>query len=63
MGLYGERVGTLHVVTRTASIAAKVTDQLRSLIRWEFSSSPAYGSRLATIIMSSDDLRKEWSVI
>ena len=62
MGLYGERVGALHVITKAASTAAAVTDQLRCLIRWEFSSSAAYGSRLATIIMSSENLMREWLV-
>jgi aspartate aminotransferase, cytoplasmic len=32
-GLYGERVGALHVVNRDQRIAANVNDQLRNLIQ------------------------------
>ncbi|GAD94180.1 aspartate aminotransferase [Paecilomyces variotii No. 5] len=59
-GLYGERCGVLHVVTAEKTICRNVHDQLRSLIRWEFSSSPAYGSRLVNIILEDPDLRNEW---
>lgn len=62
MGLYGERVGAVHVVTNSQTAAVNVLDQLRCLIRWEFSSSPAYGSRLATIVMADLGLRAEWYV-
>lgn len=61
-GLYGERCGVLHVVTDEETICANVYDQLRSLIRWEFSSSPAYGSRLVNIVLGDPDLREEWFV-
>ncbi|KAL1869957.1 hypothetical protein Daus18300_005418 [Diaporthe australafricana] len=40
-GLYGERCGALHVVGKTKESTENVRDQLRSLVRWEFSSSPA----------------------
>ncbi|KAL1863191.1 hypothetical protein Plec18170_000021 [Paecilomyces lecythidis] len=59
-GLYGERCGVLHVVTPDEAICANVRDQLRSLIRWEFSSSPAYGSRLVNIILENSNLKEEW---
>lgn len=59
-GLYGERCGVLHVVTSSQLSAICVKDQLRSLIRWEFSSSPAYGSRLVTIVLRDEKLRQDW---
>jgi aspartate aminotransferase len=59
-GLYGERCGVLHVVTDSRHSASCVKDQLRSLIRWEFSSSPAYGSRLVTIILRDEKMRQDW---
>lgn len=59
-GLYGERCGVLHVVSNDQSVAAKVQDQLRCLIRWEYSSSPAYGSRLANIILGDAELSGVW---
>ncbi|KAL6915149.1 hypothetical protein FSST1_012909 [Fusarium sambucinum] len=58
--LYGERCGVLHAVCPDAETAANVHDRLRCLIRWEFSSSPAYGSRLVSIVLESDHLTGEW---
>ena len=60
MGLYSERVGALHIVCRDSSIAENVKDTLRSLIRWEVSSTPAYGARLAEIILTDKGLYDEW---
>lgn len=62
-GLYGERAGVLHAVSSTEKVAQNIQDQLRSLIRWEFSSSPAYGSRLVTIILDDEDLSMIWYVL
>ncbi|KAF2446561.1 aspartate aminotransferase [Karstenula rhodostoma CBS 690.94] len=59
-GLYGERVGVLHAVSGDREVAAKVYERLRCLIRWEFSSSPAYGARLVDIVLSNDELRQDW---
>ncbi|KAH7361191.1 aspartate aminotransferase [Pyrenochaeta sp. MPI-SDFR-AT-0127] len=60
-GLYGERCGVLHVVSENEKVAANVYDQLRCLIRWEFSSSPAYGSRLVNTILGSEQLSSKWT--
>jgi aspartate aminotransferase, cytoplasmic len=59
-GLYGERCGVLHAVAKSEDVAVKVKDQLRSLIRWEFSSSPAFGARLVSIVADDEKLRGEW---
>lgn len=59
-GLYGERCGVLHVLTESEKVAANVYDQLRCLIRWEFSSSPAYGSRLVNTVLKSSRLTAQW---
>lgn len=61
-GLYGERAGALHVVGKTKESTDNVRDQLRSLIRAEFSSSPAYGSRLVTVVLENKELAKIWRV-
>ncbi|KAJ5383243.1 Pyridoxal phosphate-dependent transferase major region subdomain 2 [Penicillium concentricum] len=58
--LYGERCGVLHVVAGSVEAATNTKDQLRSLIRREYSSSPAYGSRLVTIVLDDPELRAEW---
>ncbi|CAG9978558.1 unnamed protein product [Clonostachys byssicola] len=60
--LYGERCGALHAVCGDARQAANVRDRLRCLIRWEFSSAPAFGSRLVNITLGSDALRAQWYV-
>lgn len=59
-GLYGERCGVLHVVSKDSTTAANIQDQLRCLIRWEFSSSPAFGSRLVNIILSDAEMTDQW---
>jgi aspartate aminotransferase len=60
-GLYGERCGALHMVLGDRETSANVYDQLRCLIRWEFSSSPAYGARLVNTILANDDMLVQWS--
>ncbi|KAH7267785.1 aspartate aminotransferase [Fusarium redolens] len=59
-GLYGERVGALHAICTTSHVASAVHDQLRFLIRSEFSSSPAYGARLVTTILSDPTRESMW---
>jgi aspartate aminotransferase len=58
--LYGERVGALHAVCPSADSALAVRDQMRFLIRVEFSSSPAYGSRLVDLILSDPAREAAW---
>lgn len=45
-GLYGERVGALHVVAPTEEVAVRVKSQLSVLQRSEISNPPAYGARV-----------------
>ena len=61
-GLYGERLGAVHVLCETAGIAENVLDQIRVQLRWEVSSTPAYPARLVDIILSDPDLSREWRV-
>lgn len=59
LGLYSERVGALHLVCQESGIAERVLDQLRLQIRWEVSSSPAYGAHLASIVLGNEELMQE----
>lgn len=59
-GIYGERCGVTHVVCENEEVASNVYDQLRCLIRWEFSSSPAYGSRIVTNVLQDETLTRSW---
>ncbi|KAF1951188.1 aspartate aminotransferase [Byssothecium circinans] len=59
--LYGERVGVLHVVSENEEVKGRVYEDLRCLVRWEWSSSPAYGARLVDIVLSDGELTKKWN--
>ncbi|KAF4416533.1 Aspartate aminotransferase 3 [Colletotrichum fructicola] len=50
------------VLADSTEVAANVKDRLRSLIRYTYSSSPAYGSRLVKIVLSNRELRNAWTL-
>ena len=58
--LYGERCGALHALCGDSKTTANVFDRLRCLIRWEFSSAPAYGCRLVDLVTRSNQLSQNW---
>lgn len=58
--LYGERCGALHVVCKDEETSRRVFDRLRCLIRWDYSSSPAFGCRLVNIVLDSKELAESW---
>lgn len=60
MGLYGERVGCLHFACASEDIANRVLDQARCLVRWEYSSPPAFPGRLVGCILSDEGLEASW---
>ncbi|KAL7702337.1 aspartate aminotransferase [Lotmaria passim] len=60
MGLYNERTGALSVIVRDKTKRADVKSVMESLIREVYSSPPAHGARIAHLILSSNELRKEW---
>ncbi|ETI22861.1 hypothetical protein G647_06938 [Cladophialophora carrionii CBS 160.54] len=63
-GLYGERAGAFHFVAAPASNAPDVTkrvaSQLAILQRSEISNPPAYGARIAAIVLNDPKLFAEW---
>lgn len=63
-GLYGERAGCFHFVTSPASDASHAAERIRSqlaiLQRSEISNPPAYGARIASIILNDEQLFAEW---
>lgn len=59
-GLYGERIGALHVVTSSPVVADKVRSQLSVLARSEISNPPAHGARLVTLILNTPELFEQW---
>lgn len=52
-GLYGERVGALHVISASKETADKVKSQLSVLQRSEISNPPSHGARLASYSLQS----------
>uniref|UniRef100_A0A493TXB9 Aspartate aminotransferase n=1 Tax=Anas platyrhynchos platyrhynchos TaxID=8840 RepID=A0A493TXB9_ANAPP len=62
MGLYGERAGAFTVICSDAEEAKRVESQLKILIRPMYSNPPLNGARIASIILNTPELRKEWLV-
>lgn len=60
MGLYGERTGSISIVTEGAEHLKAVESQLKKLIRPIYSSPPIHGSRIVETIFSSPELLQEW---
>lgn len=60
MGLYGERVGAFTVICKDADEAKRVESQLKILIRPMYSNPPINGARIASTILTTPDLRKQW---
>ncbi|MCJ1314794.1 Aspartate aminotransferase, cytoplasmic [Xylographa vitiligo] len=63
-GLYGERAGAFHFVTGAGSDAqntiARIGSQLAILQRSEISNPPAYGARIASLVLNDPQLFTEW---
>lgn len=63
-GLYGERAGAFHFVSAPSPQATNntthIASQLAILQRSEISNPPAYGSRIASIVLNDTKLFAEW---
>ncbi|KAI0273672.1 aspartate aminotransferase [Gloeopeniophorella convolvens] len=59
-GLYGERVGALHLVSPSKETADRVRSQLSVLQRSEISNPPSYGARVVSLILNNPELFEEW---
>lgn len=67
VGMYGERVGALHIVLPAGepagtrdSLKRAIKSQLNKLTRSEISNPPAYGSKVVATILTDNELRKQW---
>lgn len=60
MGLYGERTGSISIVTESAEHSKAIESQLKKLIRPMYLSPPIHGSRIVETIFSDENLLKEW---
>jgi aspartate aminotransferase len=63
-GLYGERAGCFHFVTGpgtdSQNTIGRIASQLAILQRSEISNPPAYGARIASLVLNDEALFKEW---
>ncbi len=60
LGLYGERVGSLSIVTFQKELSKKVGSQIKQIIRGNYSTPPLHGARIVTTILQSPSLKAEW---
>lgn len=67
VGMYGERVGALHVVLPTSepkatteALKRAIKSQLNKYTRSEISNPPAYGAKLVATILTDPGLRSQW---
>jgi aromatic-amino-acid transaminase len=58
--LYGERVGALTIVTRSADESKRVLSQLKRVIRTNYSNPPTHGGALVAAVLGSAELRARW---
>lgn len=59
-GLYGERIGYIHVMCKDKDMASAVLSQLKIIIRQAYSSPPRHGAAIANKILSTPELKKQW---
>jgi aromatic-amino-acid transaminase len=60
LSLYGERVGALSIVTRSADEATRTLSQLKRVIRTNYSNPPTHGGQAVVAVLSSPELRALW---
>ena len=63
-GLYGERAGAFHFITGAGvdgqNTISRIGSQLAILQRSEISNPPAYGARIASLVLNDGALFEEW---
>ena len=59
-GLYGERIGALHIVVPSPEETSKVQSQVNSQQRSEISTCPAFGARVVAKVLTEPKLHQQW---
>jgi len=59
-GLYGERIGAIHVVLSKQELAEPVRSQLKQIARAAYSNPPCYGAYVVSHILNTLELHSEW---
>jgi aromatic-amino-acid transaminase len=58
--LYGERVGALSIVAADRDEAARVTSQVKRVIRTNYSNPPTHGAAIVASVLATPELRELW---
>lgn len=61
-GLYGERIGALHIVCTSKEVKDKVLSQVKLNIRPMYSNPPLHGARIVSRILSNPAYTAQWKV-
>lgn len=59
-GLYGERVGALHIVTDFRKEADVVTSIMKRIVRQEYSNPPCHGGQIVAEVLGDEALQASW---
>jgi aspartate aminotransferase len=60
MGLYGERVGVLHVVAEDGEARDNAVSQLKIVARTTYSNPPSFGGRIVEGVLGDAGRREQW---
>ncbi|OMJ94533.1 hypothetical protein SteCoe_2317 [Stentor coeruleus] len=60
MGLYGERIGALHIVCKNKITAEHVLSQAEIVVRQMYSNPPLHGALIASVILADPVLTQSW---
>ena len=59
-GLYGERIGALHIVCKSPAVAANIKSNVDWLARSSYSNPPIHGGLIMGRILKDPELQKQW---
>jgi aspartate/tyrosine/aromatic aminotransferase len=59
-GMYGERIGYIHVKCNSKEVAAAVLSQIKILVRQAYSSPPRHGAAVVAKVLSTPELKEQW---
>ena len=60
MGLYGERIGMVAIVSKTSEIARKLDLILENVQRATISSPAVHGARIVSTVLSTPEIKRQW---
>ena len=59
-GLYGERIGALHIICNDTDTASTVLSQVKIIVRASYSNPPKHGALIVSRILSDPALKESW---